>query len=111
MPRSETRRVLTGTMWIGMLVLAGAGRAAETSAPGPAGPAAWQPPLYGFCMEIFDAQKRPLPEQAQLLRELGFAGAGYPLWLDDSLDKNTVFGTAGDRRWHQVVSLEAEAWF
>lgn len=51
-------------------------------------PAAGLPPLYGFCMEIHDAQKRTLPQQAEMLRELGFAGAGYPLWLGDDLERN-----------------------
>jgi sugar phosphate isomerase/epimerase len=46
------------------------------------------PKLYGFCMEIFDAQKRSIPEQAQMLRELGFDGVGYPLWLDENLEEN-----------------------
>lgn len=48
----------------------------------------WSPKLYGFCIETHDVRKRTLPEQAALLRELGFDGAGYPLWLDDSLEKN-----------------------
>ena len=54
------------------------------------------PKLYGFCMEIHDAQKRALPEQAAMLRELGFDGVGYPLWLDDQLDRNlAVLDKAG----------------
>jgi sugar phosphate isomerase/epimerase len=46
------------------------------------------PKLYGFCMEMHDARKRTLPEQAAMLRELGFDGVGYPLWLDDQLQQN-----------------------
>lgn len=76
----------------GALGLACIGDAAEpsSSALPPASPAAgaWAPEFYGFCIETHDAGKRALPEQAQLLRELGFAGAGYPLWLGDELDKN-----------------------
>ncbi len=52
------------------------------------GQAQWAPKLYGFCMEISDAQRRSIPQQARMLRELGFGGAGYPLWLDENLDKN-----------------------
>ncbi len=44
--------------------------------------------LYGFCMEVSDAKRRSLPDQANMLRELGFDGAGYPLWLDEKLDQN-----------------------
>jgi len=52
--------------------------------------------LYGFCMEMHDAKQRSLPEQAALLRELGFAGAGYPLWLDGDLDQNlSILDQAG----------------
>jgi hypothetical protein len=51
-------------------------------------PAAAAPKLYGFCMEMHDARKRTLPEQAAMLRELGFDGVGYPLWLDDQLWQN-----------------------
>jgi sugar phosphate isomerase/epimerase len=50
--------------------------------------AAWAPDFYGFCMNTHDAKKRTIPEQVQMLGELGFDGAGYPLWLDDELDRN-----------------------
>jgi hypothetical protein len=54
------------------------------------------PKFYGFCMEIHDARKRALPEQAAMLRELGFDGAGYPLWLGDELEPNlAVLDEAG----------------
>ncbi|MCY2989781.1 MAG: sugar phosphate isomerase/epimerase [Planctomycetota bacterium] len=88
MRRAEMRLLLTAAIWSGLSVLGAAGWAAEPRLPDQASPAAWQPPLYGFCMEIFDAKKRPLPEQAQMLRELGFDGVGYPLWLDENLDKH-----------------------
>lgn len=44
--------------------------------------------LYGFCVAEGDNQHRTLPEQAKLLRELGFDGAGFSLWFGDKLDKN-----------------------
>lgn len=46
------------------------------------------PKLYGFCMELHDSQKRTLPQQAKMLKELGFDGVGYPLWIGESLEKN-----------------------
>jgi sugar phosphate isomerase/epimerase len=46
------------------------------------------PKLYAFCMEIHDAKKRTLPEQTDMLRDLGFDGVGYPLWLDDQRAAN-----------------------
>lgn len=42
-------------------------------------------PFFAFCMDTHDSIKRSLEEQAALLKELGYDGAGH-LWLDD-LDK------------------------
>jgi sugar phosphate isomerase/epimerase len=87
------RRRQTG-WWTGVtlgvaLCWGGSGlRAAETAPPSPPPKDGGAPALYGFCMDTHDARKRSLPEQAQLLRELGFDGVGYPLWLDDNLEKN-----------------------
>jgi sugar phosphate isomerase/epimerase len=39
-------------------------------------------------MGMPNPKRRPVPEQAQMLRELGFDGAGYELWLDENLEKN-----------------------
>ena len=46
------------------------------------------PKLYGFCMEMPAVQNPSIRDQAALLRELGFDGAGYALWLGDQLDTN-----------------------
>lgn len=83
MQRFDVRQRLLIGIWIGVLA-AGSARGAESAAE----PGVWPPPLYGFCIETHDAQKRALPDQARMLRELGFPGVGYPLWLDDSLEKN-----------------------
>ncbi|GMV94352.1 MAG: hypothetical protein AMXMBFR82_41300 [Candidatus Hydrogenedentota bacterium] len=40
------------------------------------------PPFFAFCMDTHDSAKRSLEEQAALLQELGYDGAGH-LWLDD----------------------------
>ena len=40
------------------------------------------PAFFAFCMDTHDSQKRTLEEQAALLEELGYDGAGH-LWLDD----------------------------
>jgi sugar phosphate isomerase/epimerase len=73
---------------LGALALAADGRAEAPGASPEADRAPWAPKLYGFCVDTHDAKKRSMPEQAQMLRELGFDGAGYPLWLDESLEKN-----------------------
>jgi sugar phosphate isomerase/epimerase len=51
----------------------------ETEAP-------WSPALYAFCMQTHDAKHRLLPEQVQMLRELGFDGIAYSQWLNADLE-------------------------
>lgn len=51
-------------------------------------PAVWPPKFYAFCVEVPSPKPRPLADQAKMLHELGFDGVGYPLWLDDQLEKN-----------------------
>lgn len=59
-----------------------AGEATQSSAHQRQAP--WAPKLYPFCMEVSDAKRRSLSQEAQMLRELGFDGVGYLLWLDNS---------------------------
>jgi sugar phosphate isomerase/epimerase len=73
---------------VATLGLGAIGRAGEKGAPTGPGQPAWAPKLYGFCMDTHDAKRRSTAEQASMLRELGFDGAGYPLWLDENLEKN-----------------------
>ena len=48
----------------------------------------WPPELYGFCVDLPKVPDPSIPDQAKLLRELGFAGAGYSLWFGEEFDKN-----------------------
>ncbi len=43
----------------------------------------WPPEFYAFCI-----RDPSVPNQVQLLKELGYDGAGYGLWLDDKLNEN-----------------------
>jgi sugar phosphate isomerase/epimerase len=85
---------LASRLWViaaavlGTIVPATTGRADPGSPPLQIGQANWAPKLYGFCMDAADSRHRSLPEQARMLHELGFDGAGYELWLGDELDKN-----------------------
>lgn len=67
-------------------LFAWAGGRAATAAEGRAAP----PPLYAFCVEegVPGVKPRSIAEQAKLLRDLGFDGAAYPLWLDGQLGGN-----------------------
>ncbi len=65
-----------------------ASEAEETRPPVQDAEVAWTPKFYGFCMDTADTRRRSIPQQAEMLRNLGFDGAGYPLWFDQNLDKN-----------------------
>ena len=47
-----------------------------------------QPNLYAFCIDLPKTPKPSIPDQARLLKELGFTGVGYPLWFGEELDTN-----------------------
>ena len=69
--------------------------------------AAWTPQLYGFCMDMPATPNPSISEQAQLLRRLGFDGAGYPLWLDENLEKNLkTLDDAGLKIFHLYTSID-----
>lgn len=56
------------------------------------------PKFYAYCVEAGapGIKPRSLAEQAKLLRELGYDGAGFELWLDDKLEINLkVLDAAG----------------
>lgn len=82
------RRCFTVAMiLVGGLGVCSVGRAADRRAV-PGKESAASAKLYAFCMEIHDAKKRTLPEQATMLRQLGYDGVGYPLWLGEDFDRN-----------------------
>lgn len=67
--------------------------AALCAAPAPV--AAPSPlPFFAYCMDTHDSLKRTLPEQAALLKELGYDGAGH-LWLDNVQERLKTLDTAG----------------
>ena len=43
-------------------------------------------PFFAFCVDTHDSEKRSLPEQAEMLAELGYDGMGH-LWLDNIEDR------------------------
>jgi len=51
-------------------------------------------PFFAFCMDVQDSKKRSLPEQAQLLKELGYDGAGH-LWLANVPQRLQTLDAAG----------------
>ncbi len=66
-------------LWLGLLAMAVApSRGAEA------------PKFYAYCVEVGvpGVKPRPVSEQAALLRDIGFDGVGYLLWLDENLEQN-----------------------
>lgn len=75
---------------IGLCCLSSIVSAEEKSPTATQGNPACTTPFYPFCVEVGvpGVQPRPLAEQAQLIKRLGFDGAGYPLWFGEELDRN-----------------------
>jgi len=88
MQRLECKHWAITAVTLAMLVLGGIGASGGPSAPSQEGQAVWAPKLYAFCVDMPAVKDPSVPKQAQMLRELGFDGVGYPLWLDENLDKN-----------------------
>ncbi len=51
-------------------------------------------PFFAYCNDTHDSMKRTLPEQAALLRELGYGGVGH-LWLDSIKERLESLDAAG----------------
>ncbi len=63
-----------------------------------------RPPFFAFCMDTHDSQKRSLEEQASLLKELGYDGAGH-LWLDDLDKRIETLDAQGLKLFHVYVRV------
>ncbi len=50
--------------------------------------------FFAFCMDTHDSKRRTLEEQAGLLKELGYDGAGH-LWLDKVAERLKTLDAAG----------------
>lgn len=68
--------------------LIGWGAMARAAEPEAGDAPAWRPKLYAFCVGLPQVKNPSIPQQARMLRQLGFDGVGYPLWLDDNLEAN-----------------------
>ena len=61
-------------------------------------------PFFALCMDTHDAKKRSLQEQADLLKELGYDGAGH-LWLDKLTERIKTLDAAGLKLFQVYVRL------
>ncbi len=73
----------------------------------PAGAPAAGPtwPFFALCMDTHDARKRTLEEQAALLKELGYDGAGH-LWLDQVPERIKTLDAAGLKLFQIYLRVE-----
>jgi len=85
------RRVITQSLFITLLLVPLAPHAEPATDP-PSKPA--MNPFFALCMDTHDSEKRTLPEQAQLLKELGYDGAAH-LWLDNLKERLDTLDEAG----------------
>lgn len=76
--------------------------------PAPAGEkpppaAAWE--FFPFCIDWHDAKKRTLPEQAQMLKELGYPGVGH-IFPDKVEERLATLDAAGLRLFQITIAVE-----
>lgn len=71
-----------------LLQTSGAGEPASTR------PEEGANPFFAFCMDTHDSRKRTLKQQAELLKELGYSGAGH-LWLKNVRGRLRTLDEAG----------------
>ncbi len=67
------------------LLLPAALGAAEDTAPFP---------FFAYCIDTHDSQKRTLPQQAEMMKELGYDGVGH-LWLENVPERLKTLDEAG----------------
>ena len=101
------RRLLPTIAVFVCLALARPSIAAEGKKP-PPGPTA--NPFFALCMDTHDGKKRNLAQQAELLKELGYAGAGH-LWLKNVPQRLKTLDEAGLKLFqiYMRVNISAKA--
>jgi sugar phosphate isomerase/epimerase len=51
-------------------------------------------PFFAYCIDTHDSKHRTLPEQAAMIKELGYDGVGH-LWLDNVKERLESLDAAG----------------
>ena len=64
-------------------------------------------PFFALCMDTHDAKKRTLAQQAKMLKELGYAGAGH-LWLKNVSERLKTLDAAGLKLFHIYMRLNVK---
>lgn len=77
---------------------------AKPTVPPPAKKAS---PFFALCMDTHDAKKRNLAQQAEMLKELGYAGAGH-LWLKNVPERLKTLEAAGLKLFHIYMRVNVK---
>jgi len=64
-------------------------------------------PFFALCMDTHDARKRNLAQQAELLKELGYDGAGH-LWLKNVPRRLKTLDAAGLKLFHIYMRVSVK---
>ncbi len=75
--------------------------------PAPAPAAARPNPFFALCMDTHDAKKRNLAQQAEMLKKLGYDGAGH-LWLKNVPERLKTLDAAGLKLFHIYMRVNVK---
>jgi len=64
-------------------------------------------PFFALCMDTHDTKKRNLAQQAEMLKELGYDGAGH-LWLKNVPERLKTLEAAGLKLFHIYMRLNVK---
>ena len=62
-------------------------------------------PFFAYCIDTHDSKHRTLPEQAALLKELGYDGVGH-LWLDNVKERLESLDAAGLKLFQITIRVD-----
>ncbi len=74
--------------------------------------ASWDPKFYAYCVEmgVPGVKAHSFPEQVGMLKDAGFDGCGYAIWLGEEMDKNLkIIDDAGLQGYIFWVSVNLKA--
>jgi sugar phosphate isomerase/epimerase len=75
------------------------------AAPNAPSPSTKVNPFFAFCMDTHDAKHRNLEQQAAMLKELGYDGAGH-LWLDKLPERLKTLDAAGLKLFQITITVD-----
>lgn len=61
-------------------------------------------PFFALCMDVHDTKRRNLAQQAEMLKDLGYSGAGH-LWLGKVAERIETLDAAGLTLWQIYMRL------